>query len=113
MPRDPVIAGEDCHDRAQNSRRPTVEAASQRQPFRCGQANFWAFDAAEIVANASSRALVQRRQTLYERAKSPKGSPESIDERIAIGHVLRLPEALRSASVNAVPLLRRALCNRS
>jgi len=64
MPRDPVIAGEDRHDRAQNSRRPTVEAASQAAIFSDATKRiFGLFDAAEIVANASSRALIQRRQT--------------------------------------------------
>jgi hypothetical protein len=74
MPRDPVIAGKDRHDRAPNSRRPTRRS---REPsgnlFDAAKRIFGLFDAAEIVANASSRALIQRRQPLYERAKIAEG----------------------------------------
>jgi hypothetical protein len=74
MPRDPVIAGKDRHDRAPNSRRPTRRS---REPsgnlFDAAKRIFGLFDAAEIVTNASSRALIQRRQPLYERAKIAEG----------------------------------------
>ena len=74
MPRDPVIAGEDRHYRALNSRPPTCRS---REPsgnlFDAAKRILGLFDAAEIVANASSRALIQRRQSLYERAKIAEG----------------------------------------
>ena len=76
MPRDPVIAGEDRHDRAPNSRWPTRRS---REPsgnlFDAAERIFGLFDAAEIVADASGRALIQRRQPLYERAKIAEGQP--------------------------------------
>jgi len=74
MPRDPVIAGEDRHDRAQNSRRPTCRSGEPSgNLFDAAKRIFGLFDAAEIASNASSRALIQRRQPLYERAKIAKG----------------------------------------
>jgi len=54
MARDPVIAGDDCHDRAQDSRRPAVEAASHAATFSMRPANFWTFsNAPKSSANAS------------------------------------------------------------
>jgi hypothetical protein len=74
MPRDPVITGEDRHDRAQNGRLPTCRSGEPSGNFfGAARRIFGLFDAAEIVANASSRALIQRRQSLNERAKIAEG----------------------------------------
>lgn len=74
MPRDPVIAGEDRHDRAPNCRQPTRRSGEPSgNLFDAAKRIFGLVHAAEIVANASSRSLIQRRQPLYERAKIVEG----------------------------------------
>ena len=74
MPRDPVIAGEDRHDRAQNSRQPTCRGGEPNgNLFDAAKRIFGFVHAAEIVANASSRTLIQWRQPRYERAKIVEG----------------------------------------
>ena len=76
MPRDPVIAGEDRHDRAQNSRRPTRRSGEPSGNFfDAAKRIFRLFDATEVVANTSSSALIQRRQPFHERAKIAEGQP--------------------------------------